>query len=471
MTAVPSFPRGFILTTRAIGPPPTFETGPILENLHIHPWTHVEHAGDTDQFVIILGTCTPTDRWDTDRPADRLLTALRASESTLLITLDEYAGRHVVIFGSASTPKVVADATAMRSVFYAEQGGVVSSHALLVERALGGEPERDPMPFRYGFPGNRTPYTRTRLLTPNTYYDVAQNQVRRFWPVIEPRPRSVESVAVEILERASEALRRIARERPVKIALTAGLDSRVMLATALHSGIEFETYTYGGQKDTAMDRAFAADLADDFGIPHAVPPKASNEAALRDHLAEAHFTTMHGPIVRTLMQWFSDPSAAAVSANLLEIGRSYYARLRDRGDAEPYTAEAMAALHHYSAGTRTREEIEEYGEAEFFQRSEASFQEFIDDTDYLYAAGRLDAFDLFYWEYRMSAWHGAAMVERDFYGEAFIPFNSRRTFEALLGVPQADRDTAAVFHRLIEMVDPRLLDKPINPKEWPLPVS
>lgn len=35
--------------------------------------------------------------------------------------------------------RVVTDATAMRSVFYSVDGGVLASHALLVEQALGGE--------------------------------------------------------------------------------------------------------------------------------------------------------------------------------------------------------------------------------------------------------------------------------------------------------------------------------------------
>ncbi|SEO39540.1 hypothetical protein SAMN04489859_108912 [Paracoccus alcaliphilus] len=64
----------------------------------------------------------------------------------------------------------------------------------------------------------------------------------------------------------------------------------------------------------------------------------------------------------------------------------------------------------------------------------------------------------------MTAWHGLNMLERDFYAEAFIPFNARRIWETLLGVPFEERKSAAAFHVMIGD-DPI----PINPKEWPIP--
>lgn len=353
----------------------------------------------------------------------------------------------------------------MRSVFYASEGGVVSSHALLVERALGGESKQSDLPFRYGFPGNRTPYRRTRLLTANTYYDVSHHAVRRFWPLSAPPPQSLETVAADVLERATTGLRQIASQRPVKMALTAGLDSRVMLAVALHSGINFETYTYGRASDTARDRALAADLARQVGIAHTVVPSVKMSNDLRTSVIDANYANHHRSSIPSLAAFINDPSTAAVTANLLEIGRSFYAAARQSGFEPPTTAEAMTRLHYRSLGGGRRE-AEAYGRDAYLAEATSAFQEFIDATGGP-APRLLDAFDQFYWEHRMAAWHGAAMVERDYYAEAFIPFNSRRIFEALLGVPQDERDSSAVFYRLIAMVNPELLDLPINPKSWP----
>lgn len=458
------FPRGFLLADRPVPPPPGYLPGPLLPNLHLHPWTLVDHAGTAGgEFVILLGTCVSTIERDRTPPVRTLLRALRSGEAEFLRSLDDSCGRHAVIYGTGGRLRVVGDATAMRSIFYAADGGIVSSHATLVERARGGNVERDDLPFRYGYPGNRTPFTHTRLLTANTRYDISSGEILRFWPHHPPVKRSVESAAHETLLRASVALHAIAKKRPVKLALTAGLDSRAMLAVVLSAGVKVEAYTYGNNAATATDRAVAAELCRMMNIPHTELPTRRPDSDLADQLAEAHYSPHHVSAIPSLIDWINDPAAVAVTANLLEIGRSFYHSYRRL--APPTTAEAMAVLHLASMAPSAKASISHYGEDRYLTTAVAAFQEFIDTTKP--EAGVLDPFDQFYWEHRMGAWHGTAMVERDFYAEPFIPFNTRATFEAMLGVSQARRDDGSVLHRLIELVEPRLLWLPINPKTWP----
>ena len=464
--AIPHFPRGFVLATRPVNVPSSFKPVPLLPNVHVHPWLHVDTAGDTEQFVAILGSCVPISGTD-DRPAATLLEKLRGSEGEFLRALDHYVGRHAIVYGTATAPKVVNDATGMRAVFYAANGGVIASHALLVERALGGSIYRNPVPFQYGFPGNRTPYERTRLLMPNTYLDITAATVHRFWPTHALKERTVDDVAQFSLDAGVNAMREIARDRTVKMALTAGLDTRTVFATALKAGVPFDTYTYGRSADTAMDRAFAPGLAARHGVHHEVVPTVASSAALREHLEEVHYKGMHRPVVQSLMSWFGGTDSVAVSANLLEIGRSFYLGARRSKIPAPVTAETMTFLHHRRMGGKMKDEIEAFGFEQYCEISDAAFQGYIDETDYASTVGLLEPFDHFYWEHRMAAWHGTFLVERDFYGDAFIPLNSRAVFEAMLSVPQDDRDKASVVHRMIELADPSLLDMPINPKEWP----
>ena len=60
-----------------------------------------------------------------------------------------------------------------------------------------------------------------------------------------------------------------------------------------------------------------------------------------------------------------------------------------------------------------------------------------------------------------------AMNERDYYSDAFIPFNYRPLFEAMLGLPLADRQSGACQLVAIASIEPKLLTTPINPKSWP----
>ncbi|MGC0250367.1 hypothetical protein [Pseudactinotalea sp. Z1748] len=170
-----------------------------------------------------------------------------------------------------------------------------------------------------------------------------------------------------------------------------------------------------------------------------------------------------------LHAWIRDPETAAVTANLLEIGRSFYFPRRTAGLAAPISSKTMAQLHYTAMSWRVRRQIDTNGSENYFNVAEPAFQDFIDDT--AYSPGIIDPFDQFYWEHRMSTWHGPAMVERDFYAEPFIPFNARTIFMAMLGIPQSERDIGSLQYQLIRSVSEELLRLPINPKRWPPPVS
>lgn len=255
--------------------------------------------------------------------------------------------------------------------------------------------------------------------------------------------------------------------RPVNVALTAGLDSRVVLAVALNAGVEFETYTYGADHRTKRDRDVAKVLASDFGLRHTSIPTLDLQPELRARLADANYASHHGRMVPGLIDWFGDPRSLAVSGNLLEIAQSTFAPWRDTGSAAPATVEDMVALHRIKMNQRTQDRIAAFGEDEWTSLALSAFQEFYDDTDFEVTLGLVDPFDLYYWEHRMALWLGTSMLERDFYAEAFIPFNARGIFEVLLGVEEPHREQSTAFYRIIEMVEPALLNIPINARRVP----
>src|SRR5699024_5769702 len=231
--------------------------------------------------------------------------------------------------------RVVNDATAMRSVFYAAAGGVVASNAQLVEQALGGVTEDDGMPFRYGYPGNRTPYARTRVLTANTYYWMTANVIRRFWPIMSPAPRTVEEAAEELLDASANALKAIARGKSVALTLSAGLYSRSILAIALHAGVPVDTYTYGDKYSSKVDRLMAADLSNMFGLKHTVIAERTDDPVINWRLRDAVYSIHHGGWVGALRKHFIRRYEVAVLGNALEIGRSNYTPQRNQGATAP----------------------------------------------------------------------------------------------------------------------------------------
>lgn len=153
--------------------------------------------------------------------------------------------------------------------------------------------------------------------------------------------------------------------------------------------------------------------------------------------------------------------------NSLEIGRGNTLSSRRYRNLMPNSAETMANLHYHRVSVGKREAIKIFGRERYMKISRGAFQAFINETSFDLATTSVNPFDLFYWEHRMSTWQSLAMNERDFYGHSFVPFNSRRIFETMLGVPEKERYADATVYRMIEMVDPELLALPINPKQWP----
>jgi len=469
------YPRGFVLSQGNKQPSPDFIAGPIFDNFFIDGLNTVDFASKGELAVVILGTCVSTEADNAlgsrssapQSPAQHMLDALLASERQFFDVIDQYCGRHVIFYGRKDRPRIITDATGMRTVFYATEGGVVASHARLVEETLGGEMKMIHLPSRYGFPGNHTPYVRTRLLTPNTLYDFAQAKVIRFWPRGPIQELTPQLAADAVLERSTIALQRIAAGKRVSLSITAGMDSRTMLGLALHSGIPFDGYTYDRGEKTTIDCEVARELARIAGITHTlVHMQTSVPEELKNILSRTTYSNHHHKVIAPMQRHFADRDVLTVTANLLEIGRFFY---KDRVYAEklPEIPESMTDLA-LTATNWSAQKIDGMRGSENKHLIPECFADFIRDTDFNAARGILDSRDQFYWEHRMSAWHGTILLERDFYADCFIPFNSRSIFEALLGVPEVDRRNSTVFKMLIERCAPQLLTGiPINPAQWP----
>ncbi len=143
------FPRGFIWCSEPISPPDGYIAGP-YENLFICKDISIIQAADAHRSVVILGLCVGIEPHVTD-PAHWLLNAL--ARDTFYEALDLLCGRFVIFVKDPGGLRVLSDATGMRAVFYRSDFRVIASHARLVSDGPVCN-----LPFRYGFPGNRTPF-------------------------------------------------------------------------------------------------------------------------------------------------------------------------------------------------------------------------------------------------------------------------------------------------------------------------
>lgn len=461
---IPNYPRGFLYGSAVQKAPSDYREVKAIPGLYLHEWTRLELKREGSNFVAVIGTCVSTTSKDC-KAAEELLRALSVGETRFFEELSSYSGRYAVIFSSGSDTKFVTDAAGMRSVFYAEDGSLVASHARLIEENLGGPIEKHPWTVGRGYPGNLVPYKRVRILTPNTYYSVETHSVQRFWPFKPVPPKNVEESAREVSVAMATVIQGLASKGPVKSSLTAGHDSRCLLAVAISSGIDFETYTYGSRHNTLVDRLVAAEISHSVGLRHTVPDQIELSRELKNALAHANYTNHHWNNVPSLMEWIDDPSTIVLMETLLEIGRGASAVNFPDAPA-PVDAESMALLYLRTMPFKKRQAVEIKGREEYLRFATSAFQSWIDETGGP-TPQYLNPYVQFFWEHRMATWHGPTMAERDFYATAVNPSNSLSIYQSMLGVSEKDQRAGSVPTEIIRSVAPALLSFPVNPKKWP----
>lgn len=462
------FPRGFLLSRDPHEPPAGYQPGPILDHFSIDPMMEVTHATCSHRFVIILGLAFHEACDSAEDIANILARALAKDEASFLFELREVTGRFAIVYGGPGFLSVLSDATATRSVFYAEDGGVIASHAQLVAAHRGSLEEKDSLPFMNGFPGNFTPYRGVKMLTANLICDLWRCNVRRYWPSRKLSVRSSDEVAELMLESVASNLQKAAQSAPVRLASTAGIDSRVVLACALKAGIEFETFTYGSPVGaTRVDHRVAKHLADEFGFSHtSVRSEELSPKEEEDFLASS-YTRSHMSAVGGLKRYFGTPSTIGANGNLFEIARDHYLGVR-KYENEFSGARLASVVYYRKLSPKFKKKIAMIMSADKYMHTvEPYFAQWLADIGG-FSGGYFPPMTQFYWEHRMAAWNGPFTLERDFYSNFLVPFNSHKMFELFLSVPEKERFKGEIPNAILRRVDPKLLEIPVNPASFPV---
>jgi len=302
----------------------------------------------------------------------------------------------------------------------------------------------------YRWPVAASPFKELRHLLPNHWLDLRSGISRRFWPCA-PLERSGVDAAVERLQVLLPGLVRAAASRhDLVLSLTAGLDSRVVLAAArgVVDRIRIMSLRQGRQPDNHPDIEIPARLLGRLGLAHDVvraPASMSPEFALQFkrnvHQAHDHY----GHDAEALLQRYGR-TYAALTGSGAEVARRPYHDKMPYLDRARLTPETLAWL--------------EYGSVHPFLV--AHMADWLRDA----TQPHVQLLDLFEWEHSFGTW--GAMVQLEFdvaWRDIFTPYNCRAVLSTLLGVPEryrSDRDPC-LCRTFIERAWPALLQEPINP--------
>lgn len=375
--------------------------------------------------------------------------------------LYQLSGRYVVVHHGPHGTFLQTDAVGMRSAYYTQNGGTVSSHAALTSHITG---INTPSPFGVknwfrltkapSHPGRATEYEGIFALTPNTELNVRSSGVRRVGPLPRNEDRPAVEVAEELIPLLQSQLRSLADRERLLMSLTAGLDSRVSLALShpVRNDITYFSYaTYRGDQPSPSepDMLAARQMCQDHGLDfRVVMVKEMLTSGPLNNVIRENSRRIHSPSIAAQYRNQLPPDSVHLRSNIYEIGRSFFRNasskpLPDLG-AEEFAKRVIRVREHES-----------------YQDGVAAFKDWINVTGFDEVDG-YDPYDLYYWELRMGRWLPAHLTESDIAHDTYTVVNSRRILELLLSVSLEDRMAATVFDMLIGMTWPSLFKYPVN---------
>ncbi|MEA2440024.1 MAG: hypothetical protein QOH76_1448 [Thermoleophilaceae bacterium] len=241
--------------------------------------------------------------------------------------------------------------------------------------------------------------------------------------------------------------------RPSVVPITAGRDSRVVLAAALAAGIDFETTTGGepGHPDVEIGR----ELARVAGVPWKPIEHDPHGSVTNDwrRAAELLWLTSSGtasladaagfpfgPRPGPLPLWHSGQGG--------EIARTYYGLGSDANELyDAFLAQRPGRRDVLNRDGRrlVREQLDLFVEEQL-------------------AAGidRDDVADTFYLHRRMGTWAGPTHGAVEYVRDTTSPLWSRRLLPDLLGLPRRTRARAEFHRAMLERLAPQLLEVPFE---------
>jgi hypothetical protein len=442
--------------------------------LSVHPDLPCVRVEEGCRSLTLLGyILDPRHPKDDDH---RILEKLLFDSGTLedmLSAFDPLTGRWAVIYLEGEKVVIFHDPAGMRQIYYGCDGkGRLwgGSSASLVARMTGSEPDNQHLQqmvrdgvinpgIDYFWPGDSSEFLGVRRLLPNHYLDVTTRKASRFWPQLPIHKLSEDEGIARCAATLSGAISAAAARFPLALSITAGLDSRLLLAASRGVTDKLSFYTC---KRLAMS-SISPDIR--------VPKKMLKDLGLNHSIIRLHRIT-GGPVRETLLNTFflvndnviseiaalienpprEDKSWVTVNGNVCEIARTVY-------------CEFVRAAHKQILMTPENLAFEaRMGNCRFV---EEQFGAWLENARQAIESSGINPWDLFYWEQKMGAWLGKLRTEFDLAEEVFSPYNCRSLIVDMLGVDESLRwpPKYIFFRNMISHLWPQLLKYPINPKD------
>jgi hypothetical protein len=359
---------------------------------------------------------------------------------------ERLAGRFVLVLLTAEEPTVLMDAYGSLAAVFSAQQQIVASTPTLI-----GADWDDELIRITGFPDRATwlPFGLTlrqgvRRILANHALDLRGWRTERHWlPTPPSAATSGADVAVVVHERIRSAIDAVAAEHPLTLSLTAGRDSRVLLACARDHLDRAALFTLVPDGTDTVDAHLAERLASRFALPHeflpvlpADPRGSGGWLASTGHAVGGELWRAHESLRRL------DPTRVLLPGTAGEVGRAHTFRPGDPAESavRPETLLRRLRLPAHAL---------------YLEHAEA------------WLAGLPDlpyetTLELGYIEQRLSCWAGPGHYGNQASLFELAPFASRPLFSAMLAAPLAYRHGEQLATDICRIAWPELLKVPFD---------
>jgi hypothetical protein len=364
-----------------------------------------------------------------------------------------HSGRFVTIEHST----LYLDATGSMAVFYAQDPGTVicsSSIALIVQ--VTGAPTLSRELQWIGKSMNWDPSPSCRALGFMRLFSDQALDLKSGRPQHVPRPLlpvtgDPGSLLAEYLVRYMDALKSLSG--PIYLPLTAGYDSRTLLAAAISQRLDFTAYTDLRGRRSVIDAHIARRLARRYRFRHVFNwPGEKDEAGLRAYSLHTAGSEGDSGTIKILNRLYDmiPQGAITLSGGVFEVGRVFYRRRLGSIEFEkPREAAHAIAAEFLTDDSSVIEALEQW----IYYRQK-------------HTVAGMSMIELFYLDQRLGAWASANRQSSDSVGlNALTPMNSWEAISILLSVPSEERMRTTVQTDAMEILVPAITSaERINPR-------
>ena len=437
----------------------TIELGDGLFLSHC-PALRAGSASDADgERWILLGLAVQT----CDGKPDPLAGIAQAGSTEVAGLYPEWAGRWLLV----GAGKVHLDASGLLGCFYSRDADgrawASSSPALLGQLIAGGDGKSaiDPRPLSYDhglcwYPPPRSRLLAARRLLPSQVLDLRSGTIepRPLLPRIEPE-RPYDETLDQLEEALIESLRRLPLNgRPLALGLTAGLDSRVVLAAVEKAQVPFVPFMRIAARMSPADRLIPPQLTEAIGQELEVHRRSFRS---RRHTVRERLPLVFAHSAHHVSEGDAQPLLHGVRDTIEGISVGGWAfgvgKALSRDEAPPrvgdptHDADRIAQGQGEPPGSSAAEGLREW--LEWTERTHHD---------------HLDLRDRFYIEQRLAGWQSSKEQVYDMLPLERLPIiNSARCYALLLSVDEGRRASQQHQRDLVERLCPPLAGFPHNP--------